>query len=320
MSVAAIGECMLELSSAGGRRFDLSFGGDTLNTAVYLARLGIAVDYVTALGDDSMSDAMLAHWREEGIGTGTVLRLPGRVPGLYMIERDAAGERSFRYWRGEAPARDLFDVADAALLDAVARHDWIYLSGITLSLYHPAARERLFALLDRARQAGTRVVFDGNYRPRGWASPEAARAAFSALLARVDLALPTFDDEAMLFGDADAPATIRRLRAAGVAEIVVKQGGAGCLVVAGGEPIHVPSLPGIVPVDTTAAGDSFNAGYLAARISGRSPEEAARCGHALAGRVIQHRGAVIPREAMPREALPEMGTAGAPTITSGAQA
>lgn len=298
MNVAAIGECMLELSSAGGGTFELSFGGDTLNTAVYLARLGIAVDYVTALGDDTMSDAMLARWHQEGIGTATVLRLPGRLPGLYMIERDAAGERSFRYWRGEAPARDLFDVADAALLAGVAGHDWIYLSGITLSLYHPAARERLFALLDAARQAGARVAFDGNYRPRGWASAAAARAAFSALLPRVDLALPTFEDEAALFGDADAAATLRRLRAAGVAEIVVKQGAAGCLVAQGDDPLPVPGLPGIVPVDTTAAGDSFNAGYLAARIGGQSPEEAARCGHALAARVIQHSGAVIPRAAM----------------------
>lgn len=299
MTVAAIGECMLELSSAGGKTLELSFGGDTLNTAVYLVRLGIPVDYVTALGDDSLSEAMVAEWRAEGVGTGKVLRLPGRLPGLYMIERDAAGERSFRYWRREAPARDLFAAADEAMLASLARYDWLYLSGITLSLYDEASRERLLATLDAARRAGGRVAFDGNYRPRAWADADTARRAFEAILPRVDLALPTFEDEQLLFGDADAAETVRRLGAAGVAEIAVKEGARGCLVLADGDTVNVPSLPGIEPVDTTAAGDSFNAAYLAARIRGRSVAEAASEGHRLAGHVIRHRGAIIPREAMP---------------------
>src|SRR3712207_2573497 len=97
--VAAIGECMVELTVLGADTLRLGFGGDTLNTSVYLARLGIAVDYVTALGDDSYSARMVAQWREEGIGIDLVLRLPGRLPGLYLIETDASGERRFLYWR-----------------------------------------------------------------------------------------------------------------------------------------------------------------------------------------------------------------------------
>jgi len=299
MKVASIGECMIEFSAARDGLFARGFGGDTLNTAVYLSRLGIDTSYVTALGDDALSEAMLAAWRAEGIRTDEVLRVPGRVPGLYMIERDARGERSFLYWRDRAPAREFFDRADDAALDRLSRFDWLYLSGISLSLYGETGRARLRELLAAVRRNGGRIAFDGNYRPRGWSDAESARRAFNAILPLVDLALPTLEDEQALFGDAEAGACVARLKAHGVGEIVVKRGPLGCRIEAG----DIPPPKIVQPVDTTAAGDSFNAAYLAARILGVAPEEAARAGHRLASAVIMAPGAVIAREAMPKNIL-----------------
>jgi 2-dehydro-3-deoxygluconokinase len=308
MKVASIGECMIEFSAARDGLFARGFGGDTLNTAVYLSRLGIDTAYVTALGDDALSDAMLAAWQAEGVRTEDVLRVPGRVPGLYMIERDARGERSFLYWRDRAPARELFDRADDATLERLSRFDWLYLSGISLSLYGEMGRARLRELLVGARRNGGRVAFDGNYRPRGWSDAEAARGAFNAILPLVDLALPTLEDEEALFGDADAAACLRRLKAHGVGEIVIKRGPLGCLIEANGQRAEIPPPQVVQPVDTTAAGDSFNAAYLAARIQGVEPELAARAGHRLASAVIMSPGAVIAREAMPRDIFSIGGT------------
>jgi 2-dehydro-3-deoxygluconokinase len=306
MRVASIGECMIEFSARGDGLFARGFGGDTLNTALYLSRLGVDTSYVTALGDDSLSEAMLEAWRAEGIATDEVLRVAGRVPGLYMIERDARGERSFLYWRDRAPAREFFDRADDSTLERLSRFDWLYFSGISLSLYGESGRARLRELLAAARRRGGKVAFDGNYRPRGWSDAAAARSAFDDILPLVDLALPTLEDEQALFGDADGEACFARLRAAGIPEIVVKRGGLGCLVHAQGHQascVEVPPLSVVQPVDTTAAGDSFNAGYLAARIGGASPVAAARAGHRLAGAVILSPGAVIPREAMPKDVI-----------------
>lgn len=301
MKVAALGECMIEFSPGSDGRYILAYGGDTLNTAVYLARLGVSVDYVTALGDDPLSEAMIAFWHDEGVGTRFVQRVPGRVPGLYMIRRDAAGERSFLYWRDRAPVRDLFMLADIdTVVDGLTDHDWFYLSGITLSLFAPRYTDRLLALLDKLRAAGCRIAFDSNYRPQAWPDKAAARATYDAVLARTDLAFPTLDDERALFGDADAAACIARLRAAGVGEIAVKQGSAPCVIGSPNGVVEVPAQPGVVPRDTTAAGDFFNATYLAARIAGQPPEIAARQGHRLAATVITYPGAIIPREAMPK--------------------
>lgn len=303
--IASIGECMIELSETaetGSGAMRRTFGGDTLNTAVYLAR-GLAVSatpaevhYVTALGDDPFSGEMLQAWAAEGLATGLVFRLPGKLPGLYIIRTDAAGERTFHYWRSAAAARELFRAKQAATLaDRLRGFDLIYLSGITLGILDKASRERLFALLQTLRQAGSRIAFDTNYRPRLWRNRVEAQQAVNRLLGLADLALPTFDDESALFGDMSPEATAARLRGLGVTEVVVKCGAEPCLVSAeGGAAQRIAGDRVARPVDTTAAGDSFNGAYLAARLGGAAPAAAAAAGHRLAAKVIATKGAIIP--------------------------
>src|SRR5215510_2744588 len=204
--VATIGECMIELRHSDAETLKLGFGGDTLNTAVYLARAGrdadIRVDYVTALGDDAYSQKMVEAWREEGIGTDLVARLPGRLPGLYIIRTDERGERSFTYFRSAAAARDMLrDGRDAQLAERLAGYACLYLSGITLSILDADQRQALMTTLDRLRSGGTQIAFDSNYRPVGWPRIDDSRKWMSEAFRRSDIALPTLDDEQRLFGD-----------------------------------------------------------------------------------------------------------------------
>lgn len=298
IEAVCIGECMVELSRQG-ERYGLAYGGDTFNTAAYMARAGASVGYATALGDDPYSDGIAALIASEDVDGSTIARVPGRNPGLYIIETDAAGERTFHYWRDRSPARELFERPEGArVASAMAASRLVYFSGITLSLYAPAGLDAFEAALVAARKAGARIAFDGNYRPRGWGHDTArARATFARFLAHCDIALPTFDDEKMLWGD-EAPAdTALRLAAHGVTEIAVKLGADGAWIRANGAAVQVPVPVAVTPVDTTAAGDSFNGGYLAARLAGASLERAALTGHAMAGAVIQHRGAIVPKDA-----------------------
>jgi 2-dehydro-3-deoxygluconokinase len=283
---------------------DYRFGGDTLNTAVYMARLldpaTAQVAYVTGLGVDGMSAEMLAAWQREGIDTSCVQRLADRLPGIYMIETDPDGERRFHYWRKDSAARHWLEAPDAGkVLVQLAAARMVYLSGISLAILAPSDRELLIAALAQCRAAGGTVVFDNNYRPRLWESPDTARVVYGRVLAHADIALLTLDDEVALYGPADARAVIERTRALGVAEVVVKCGGDPCVVWHDGQLHEVAPEPVRDVIDTTAAGDSFGAAYMAARLSGQGPEDAARAGHRLAGTVIRHRGAIIPRSAMP---------------------
>ncbi|MBV6661639.1 sugar kinase [Pseudomonas yamanorum] len=296
--IALIGECMIELQHRADGSLQQSFGGDTLNAAVYLRReLGepSTVDYVTALGDDSFSDAMCKQWAEEGLGLGMVQRLPGRLPGLYCIQTDTNGERKFLYWRNEAAVRDCFTTPAAeSILAALAAYDVVYFSGITLAVLGEVGRGRLLETLIETRQRGGKVVFDNNYRPRLWASVDAARAAYHRVLAEVDIALLTEDDERALFGYEDSEQVFAAYP--DIAEVVLKRGADACLIRCEGDRFEVPALVVEKVVDTTAAGDSFSAAYLASRLKGGSPQDAALAGHRLASRVIQVPGALIPRD------------------------
>lgn len=301
--VALIGECMIELQQHANGTLKQSFGGDTLNTAVYLSRLlGSAsqVDYVTALGDDSFSDAMCQSWADEGIGLSRVQRLAGRLPGLYCIQTDADGERRFLYWRNEAAVRECFTTPSAEpILAALPEYDVLYFSGITLAVLGEVGRARLLSSLGDARDRGARVVFDNNYRPRLWRSVDQARQAYRSVMHEVDVALLTEEDEQALFDYTDSEQIMTAYRDLGIAEVLIKRGAQSCLVCADNRRYEVAAQLVQKVIDTTAAGDSFSAAYLARRLRGGSPEEAAQAGHRLASLVIQHPGALIPRSVMP---------------------
>jgi 2-dehydro-3-deoxygluconokinase len=305
-TVYAIGECMIELQrSAGASGMDYRFGGDTLNTAVYMSRLldpgNVRVAYVTGLGVDGMSAEMLASWEREGIDTSAVQRLPDRLPGIYMIELDASGERRFHYWRKDSAARHWLEAPEAGkVLVQLAAARMVYLSGISLAILSPADREVLISALAQCRARGGSIVFDNNYRPRLWESAQLAAEVYRRVLAHTDIALLTLDDENALYGMESPRQVVERTRGYGVGEVVVKCGAEPCVLWAEGQLMEVAPEPVAEVVDTTAAGDSFGAAYMAARLSGQDPAAAARAGHRLAGTVIRHRGAIIARELMPK--------------------
>lgn len=296
MRFLAVGECMIELSGAGEGLWRSGFAGDTFNTAWYLramAPAAVEVGYYTVVGRDPMSDQMLDFIAGAGILTDGIRRHPNRVPGLYAIAlRD--GERSFTYWRDTSAARTLAD--DPVALEAAFRAtDVIYFSGITLAILDGAARRRFFDALGAARAIGRRVVFDPNLRPRLWASEEELRAVVTEAAGLSNIVLPSYDDEAAQFGDESPAATAARYLAAGAEEVLVKNGGAEMVHGAADRPARpLPALERVAPVDTTGAGDSFNGGYLAARLLGATVEEAVVRGHAVAMRVVGHRGALVP--------------------------
>jgi 2-dehydro-3-deoxygluconokinase len=292
-----IGEALVELARGADGRFALASAGDTFNTAIYLARAGVPVALASALGDDPFSDAIVSLAQAEGIATDLILRAPGRLPGLALVDQDNKGERRVHYWREAAPTRELFELPQwSAMAESLVKARLIYFTGITLSLYSNVGLGRFFATIELARGNGAKIAFDGNFRPHGWGGDlSRTRTVFAEALKRVDIALPAYDDEAVLWGDPSPEATIERLQAFGVAEIVVKNGPNSALVAASGERDAVPVPEVVVPVDPTAAGDGFNAGYLAARLAGSGPLAAANAAHKLAGQVIRHRGSIVPR-------------------------
>lgn len=304
-SIAVIGECMLQLAQAdaaaaqNSRSMAMGYGGDTLNTAIYMSRLGISTAYVSALGDDPLSGWLVDEWQGEGIDCSLVARVPGAVPGMYLIEVADDGERSFYYWRDSSPAKRIFDDVAVAkkVFSSISEQPYVYLSGISLAILTVESRTRLFDFLAEYSSKGGKIIYDGNYRPSLWGSIDEAQKAYLQMYRMTSIALPTLEDEAMLFGYSTPEQVVDAIKDCGVGEIVVKLGSEGCLAYSGSANNsllnYVAATP-TDPIDTTAAGDSFNAGYLAARLKDQSIINACKAGHSLASKVIQHRGAIIP--------------------------
>lgn len=299
LTAVSIGEAMIEMSGGEDRTYRQGFAGDTLNTAYYLNALlkdGWTVRYATAVGDDLYSQQMIEFIGQTGIDTGAIRTIKGKRAGLYMIHQ-ADGDRHFTYWRDTSAAKLLAD-DEAALNAALGDAGLIYFSGITLAILAPEARARLIAAIGARRASGALVAFDPNIRPTLWADDRSVVDALTEAAKVSSIVLPTHADEIPYFDDADDDATARRYLAAGCEEVVVKNGADPALVVTGDGQWCVGARKVAKVVDATGAGDSFNGGYLAARLAGASPEDAAKAGHATASVVIGHHGALIPKEAL----------------------
>lgn len=293
----SIGECMVELSQAGRGLLRKGFAGDTFNTAWY-ARACMQpswnVDYFTALGDDAMSEEMIAFFEDAGIGTGFIRRIRGKAPGLYMISLKD-GERSFSYWRDNSAAKLLAADPDR-LRDAIESSDVVYFSGITLAILPREDADTLLAETRRAKAAGKFVVFDPNIRPRLWSSYDVMHTTISEGARSSSLVMPSFDDEASHFGDDSIEATIRRYRALGAPNVLIKNGAEGATLDFGGQESFVPAEKVENVVDTTSAGDSFNGSFLSKYLETKDAVASAHFAAKIAARVIGEHGALVAKD------------------------
>ena len=297
----AIGECMLELSGQIqlGSQAKLNFGGDVLNTALYYARLNGDVSFLTALGDDNFSTQMISHWDTENIDTSKVLKIKDKVPGLYAIQTDNQGERSFYYWREQAPIKEIFNYLSTKDLEQYTQeYKYLYFSGISLSRWNDKQLETFTDWLKdfKASNKNKEIIFDLNYRPKCWLSKEQTKAYIEKVLKYVTIVLTTFDDEELLFEDTSYQQTLDRYNSFNIPIVIIKHG-TNPTVLQCQDKINLIEADKIVsPIDTTAAGDSFNAAFLAALTNKLNLKTSIKFAQIFAAEIIQHQGAIIDKK------------------------
>lgn len=302
-----MGECMVELASLDADKKRLqSFAGDTFNTAVYFKRTSEAnynVQYLSAIGTDTVSQQFLEFAQNEKIATDFIFKDANKTLGLYMISTDSVGERSFSYWRNDSAAKQVIQhwQQNSALVD-IKKIDLFYFSGISLAILSDEDRIIFWQKLDNLKNQGCTIVFDPNYRPRLWASLALAKHQISKALHYCDIALTSQEEQAILFDDATIEQSIKRLLDFQVSEIVIKNAEHGITLYSGAEhskPFSSDKQLTLAThkvndvVDTTSAGDAFNGAYLAARLDNKLMIEAAQLAARVAASVIQHPGAII---------------------------
>ena len=294
MKILSIGECMAEFSPDEKLgKFNLGFAGDTFNTAWYIANNHADVNsaYFSKVGDDELSDQMLKFMSDNQVDTRYIETVAGSTIGLYLISL-VNGERTFSYWRNKSAATFLGQNVDD-VGNAMKKQDMIYFSGITLAILDQNSRENLFSCLKSARRAGKKIAFDPNLRPKLWNDKKEMCDVIMAGANLSDIILPSFEDEATWFSDADPMSTLARYQNVGAETVVVKnagdpvsfwsQHGTGTYLVESVEKI----------IDSTAAGDSFNAEILVGLLREIPLADAINNAANLAKKVLMGQGALV---------------------------
>lgn len=293
-SILHIGECMIEMSPMDNTEFRSGFAGDTFNTAWYARRQlssDWTVGYFTAVGNDRWSDDMIKFFARSGVESKHVVRIPGKSPGLYIVTL-ANGERSFSYWRSASAARHLMDNR-MVLKRALQGQGAVFFSGITLAILTADLRREFLEEIDLAGRAGSLIAFDPNIRPHLWEGNCIMCETIQKAAGVADIVLPSFEDEQAHFGDPSPEATLVRYGANTGKVVIVKNGGGEILASdeATGKVVITPEKVD-KPVDTTAAGDAFNAGFLASYLTHGQLKASVEQGASLAGRAICQLGAL----------------------------
>ncbi len=245
----------------------LVVGGSASITAVAAARLGLSVALVAAVGDDPAGQFMLDQMAREGVGADAVAVREDTPTGM-TVALSSGGDRAILTALGAVGSLTAGDVP-AALLGR-ARH--VHIS--SYFLLEDSLGPGLAAVMATAQAAGATVSLDTNWDPSGrWGRGDGRLAA---ALAQVDLLLPNEAEAVRLSGQPDLAAAVPVLTAAG-SRLVVKLGPRGALC-ADGTRRHRVSVPPVVPVDATGAGDCFNAGLIAGLLQGLALPEAAALG------------------------------------------
>ncbi|MBH0092979.1 sugar kinase [Pseudoalteromonas sp. SCQQ13] len=293
-----LGECMVELRAMSEATLHQSFAGDVYNSAVYLKRsfAQISTSVVTALGQDNLSKKMLERFESEQLDTQFVFAHDTKVPGMYYIETDEHGERSFIYWRSDAAAKKVVDFLTPELVEQLSQGDMFFFSGISLAVIEEGARERFWQIVTQLKNAGVKIVFDPNYRARLWKNTEETKAQYHLAFSVADITLPGVEDLATLYNVHSVDAVIEYLQKYKIEEIVVKNGPASVVTKHDNTLQSHTIIPVKNVVDTTSAGDAFNGVYLGARLSGLTIENAVQLAAKAAGAVIQQPGAIVPKD------------------------
>ncbi|MEP3247735.1 MAG: sugar kinase [Sneathiella sp.] len=285
--ILAIGEIMLEMADVGGGLFKRSFAGDTFNVAHYLNAVTsgrLTADYLTALGEDEQSRECLAFMEAHGVSTARCLIDPTRTVGLFILSNDDKGEKQYGYWRGQSAARHVFDQPRD-----LSGYDLVYFSGITAAI--TAGKDNFLHSLRGVKQAGGRIAYDYNHRVKLWSQNDAL--LFAEKITPIADLIKISDEELELLYPDRGMSDLSN--AAPEANWVLTCGGEKGEVWRGGTLIAHQEFDAVETViDSSAAGDSFIASYIAAEILGQDVQAGLQLGHKVASQVVLGKGSIVP--------------------------
>ena len=293
INVCSIGEAMIEISNIKNSLYNQSFAGDTLNFCNYLDKKKINAFFLSAIGKSDFNQPLLDFVRSKNISTKYIKQINQFEIGLYLIKNKDNGEKQFFYWRDESAAKHYFNNIDFLnLYKELKNFDYIYFSGITLSIIHISKLNNFIKLLKLLKRKKIKIVFDFNIRPSRW-NKKNLNIFLDSVLKFVDICFLSGEDMNYWKNKNNIKSYEQIVRKYKLKHSIFRKNAKFTYVFLNKTRYVFRNKLLKKVVDTSGAGDGFNAAYLSNFIVNNDPVLALKAGSSLGSKIVMKKGAIV---------------------------
>ena len=293
INVCSIGEAMIEISNIKNSSYSQSFAGDTLNFCNYLDKKKLNAFFLSAIGKSEINQSLLDFVKSKNISTKYIKQINQFEIGLYLIKNKDNGEKQFFYWRDESAAKQYFNNIDFLnLYKELKNFDYIYFSGITLSIIHISKLNNFIKLLKLLKSKKIKIVFDFNIRPSRW-NKKNLNIFLDSVLKIVDICFLSGEDMNYWKNKNNIKSYEQIVRKYKIKHSIFRKNAEYTYVFLNKTRYVFKNKLIKKVVDTSGAGDGFNAAYLSNFIVNNDPVLALKAGSSLGSKIVMKKGAIV---------------------------
>ena len=293
INVCSIGEAMIEISNIKNSLYNQSFAGDTLNFCNYLDKKKLNAFFLSAIGKSEINQSLLDFVKSKNISTKYIKQINQFEIGLYLIKNKDNGEKQFFYWRDESAAKHYFNNIDFLnLYKELKNFDYIYFSGITLSIIHISKLNNFIKLLKLLKRKKIKIVFDFNIRPSRW-NKKNLNIFLDSVLKFVDICFLSGEDMNYWKNKNNIKSYEQIVRKYKLKHSIFRKNAKFTYVFLNKTRYVFKNKLLKRVVDTSGAGDGFNAAYLSNFIVNNDPVLALKAGSSLGSKIVMKKGAIV---------------------------
>ena len=293
IKICAIGECMMELTNAKHALYSQSIAGDTLNFTSYLDKKIFNTSYFTAVGTSDVSKRVISFLQKQKIKTNLVSRISSHEIGLYLIENSKVGEKIFYYWRDNSAAKFFFNNQNIKQYqNQLKKFQYVYFSGITLSLFDNNNFHKFLSLIEFLKKKQIKIIFDFNIRIKRW-SKKKLFSYFSKILPFVDILFASGEDLNFFKSDASLKTFKNLIQKYNIEHGIYRNNARLNYSFYKDKRYFIKNKIKNKVIDTSGAGDGYNAVYISKFIKFNDPQKALHAASEIGAKIIMKKGAIV---------------------------
>ena len=291
-TICAIGECMIEMTNVEKELYNYSVAGDTLNFTSYLDQSIFNKFYLTAIGTSDINKGVISFFKKKKINTDLVKKISSKEIGLYLIKNTKRGEKKFYYWRDDSAANLFFNHISKSLFIKKYTFDYIYLTGITLSILDFKNIDKFITNLSVLRKKNSKIIFDFNIRIKRW-SKKNLNLYLNKILPNIDILFCSGEDLVCWKKNNNIKTFQYILKKFNIYHAIYRKNEEYNYSFYKNKKYMIKNKPIKKVVDTSGAGDGYNAAYLSSFIISNNPQIALNEASKIGAKIVMKKGAIV---------------------------